>query len=279
MIISRKHRYVYLELPRTGSSAVSVELRENYDGHSFLFKHATYRDFLRNSTPDERKYFAFSGIRNPLDVAVTRYAHLSEDTRGHFSNPEQIAMRRSIAGRLERRIYRWVQETKPDFETFLARVYVLPYDTWSSLDHKRLDALIHFENLADDFGSVLRRLGIDPVRPLPVRNATPGRDRDYLSYYTPGAIRQAVRIFGPYMQEWGYGFPEAWGRVRVPLSSRILYRIARVPRSFYWRFFRYRDYVKMLPARLYTPPERAREQAELAEELRTDDALSGTKAT
>ena len=30
----------------------------------------TYRDFLRQATEDEKTYFVFSGIRNPLDVAV-----------------------------------------------------------------------------------------------------------------------------------------------------------------------------------------------------------------
>jgi hypothetical protein len=275
MIVSHKHRYVYVEVPRTGSSAVSMELREMYDGQSFLFKHATYRDFLRNATPDEKTYFAFSGIRNPLDVAVTRYTHLLEDTRGHFSEPEQIAMRRSVAGRLERRLYRWVQDTRPDFEAFLRRVYLLPFDTWTSLDHKRLDAIIRFESLAEDFEAVLRRVGMEPVRPLPVVNVTPGRERDYLSYYTPRAAGLAVKIFGPYMQEWSYAFPESWGPVRVPVRSKLLYRFARVFRTIYWRFFRYRDYVRMLPTRLYHAPEETREPAD--DNRRPEEAVSQTK--
>jgi hypothetical protein len=276
MIVSHKHRYVYVELPRTGSSAVSAELRENYDGQSFLFKHATYRDFLRVATPDEKTYFTFSGLRNPLDVAVTRYTHLLEDSRGHFSEPEQVQMRGSVAGRLERRLFRWVQQTQPDFETFLKRVYVLPFDTWSSLDHKRFDAIIRFENLATDFEAVVRQLGLEPVRPLPERNVTPGRERDYEAYYTPGAVRAAVRIFGPYMQEWGYQFPESWGAVRVPLRSKVLYRLARVPRTIYWRLFRYRDYVRMLPTRLYHPPERTRQDPGV-EQLRPEEAVTQTK--
>ena len=72
MMISHQHRYVYIEVPRTGSSAVRRELREMYDAEPILRKHATYRDFLRQASADEKTYFAFSGIRNPLDVAVTR---------------------------------------------------------------------------------------------------------------------------------------------------------------------------------------------------------------
>ena len=81
MVISHLHRYVYVEVPRTGSSAISRELRENYDGEQILRKHATYRDFLREATEDEQSYFTFSGVRNPLDVAVTRYVHLTRNPK------------------------------------------------------------------------------------------------------------------------------------------------------------------------------------------------------
>ena len=54
MIISHAHRYVFVEVPRTGSRAVATELREHYDGHEILRTHATYSDFLRQATDDER---------------------------------------------------------------------------------------------------------------------------------------------------------------------------------------------------------------------------------
>ena len=38
MIISHRHRYVFVKLPRTGSSAVRRELRELYDGVPILHK-------------------------------------------------------------------------------------------------------------------------------------------------------------------------------------------------------------------------------------------------
>ena len=244
MVISHLHRYVYVEVPRTGSSAVSQELRKNYAGELILRKHATYRDFLRVATPDERTYFVFSGVRNPLDVAVTRYTHLKEDSRGHFSDPHHVGLRNSLASRLERRVFAWVQRTNADFATFLRRWYVLPYDTWTSLDHDRMDMVLRFESLADDFAEVLRRIGIQPVRALPVFNATPGRERDFISYYTPPAIRRAVWVFGPYMEHWGYSFPASWGVVSAPAWSRYLMRIVRWFRAVYWNHFRFADYVK-----------------------------------
>jgi hypothetical protein len=247
MIISHRHRYLFVEVPRTGSTAISAELRENYDGHGILRKHASYRDFLRAASDDERTYFTFAAVRNPLDIAVTRYVRLKDDVQELYRDPTKVAVRNSLAGRLERRIYAWVQRTDADFERFLRRWYLLPYDTWTTLDHERMDAVIRFESLTADFDATLQRMGITPLRELPVRNATPGRDRDWERHYTPGAIRRAVWVFGPYMERWGYAFPESWGAIRIPFWSRVLYRVAHVIRSVYWKHFRFADYVKRRP--------------------------------
>jgi hypothetical protein len=41
MTISRRHRYVFVEVPRNGSSAVRRALRELYDGAPMRNKHGT----------------------------------------------------------------------------------------------------------------------------------------------------------------------------------------------------------------------------------------------
>jgi hypothetical protein len=254
MIISHQHRYVFVEMPRTGSRAVANELEAYYDGHEILRKHATYTDFLRTATDDEKTYFSFSSVRNPLDVAVTRYAHLVANKDNRFTDARQIGLRNSLSSRIERRIHRWVVKHDADFEAFLRRWYVVPYDTWTSLDHRRLDLVMRTETLSDDFAVALERIGIEPVRRLPVVNATPGRDEDYLRFYTEGARKRAAWVFGPYMREWGYEFPESWGTMKVPWWSGPLMRIIRIPRMVYWKYLRFSDYVKKRPGGLAPNP-------------------------
>lgn len=254
MIISHTHRYVFVEMPRTGSRAVATELEQFYDGHEVLRKHATYSDFLRHATDDEKTYFSFSSIRNPLDVAVTRYAHLRANKDDRFTSSRQISLRNSMSSRIERRIHHWVLKHDADFEAFLRRWYVLPYDTWTSLDHRRLDMVMRTESLADDFAVALQRIGIEPVRRLPVVNATPGREDDFESFYTPETRKRAAWVFGPYMREWEYEFPASWGSVHVPWWSTPLMRIVRVPRMIYWKYLRFGDYVKKRPGGLAPNP-------------------------
>ena len=239
VIISHRHRYLFVELPRTGSTAIRRELRELYDGVPILHKHATYLEFERQASEAERSYFVFSGIRNPLDDAVSRYFKLRTDHKQRFSDPEHHQRRRRpLNNLLDRRMYDYLRRTDADFSTFFLHFYHLPYDTWASLSHRQFDYVIRFENLVEDFDTALRRIGIDPVRPLPQVNSTRQRDRSYADYYTPAAVRRARRVMGPYMQRWGYRFPESWDVEPPSRFHRLSYegfsRVAQV----YWRALR-----------------------------------------
>ena len=239
MIVSDRHRYVFIELPRTGSSAISRELRQSYDGRPFLRKHSTYREFLAAARPEQRGYFAFSCIRNPLDDAVSRYFKYRTDHRAHFSQKGHPG-RRGLVGLRDRLIWRWMQRREMDFPAFFRSVYVVPYDNWASESHGSLDLVIRFEHLEADFAAALARLGIEPIRPLPVRNVTGGRRRDFAAYYTPETIGRAKWVFGPFMRRWGYGFPSEWGEARLSRWAEAQFRVLGVLRAFYWRHLRFR---------------------------------------
>ena len=264
MIISHEHRYVFIELPRTGSSTINHELRRNYGGEWMLGKHSNYQDFLRVATPDERTYFAFAGIRNPLDVTVSRYAQVQADARERFTDRTKRAARTSLPEQIENRVFDWVQRNDATFEQFLLHWYWLPYDTWASVDHRRMDFVIRFESLADDFAEAIRRIGLEPKRRLPQRNVTVGRSRSLDDYYTSAAARRrAAWVFGPYMREWGYSFPESWGPLDVPTWSEAELRVLRFYRGLYWRFLRF------VPTHT---PRKSREQRELERAERAERA-------
>ena len=223
MIVSHEHRYVFVEVPHTGTMAISQALRDSYGGEFVLRKHATYADFLRAATPDQRDYFAFAGVRNPLDLAVSRYFRFKNKERPIMGDPAWIARHGSVAQRMDQRVIDWIKRTDADFEAFLLRWYRLPYDSWSSLDQKRYDTVMRFESLQADFDETLHRIGIEPVGPLPSTNVTPGRERNWLQYYTPRARKRAIWVFGPFMEQWGYSFPSEWGDVRVPLLEQAAF--------------------------------------------------------
>jgi len=239
MIISHQYRYLFVELPRTGSTAIARELVTHYGGKKILYKHSTYQDFLRKATPEEKKYFVFSCIRNPLDEAVSRYFKLKTDHRGQFTNLDVVQRRRNLVSRMDRSISRFLRRTDACFPTFFKKYYRVSYNSWAHLSHKQFDCVIRFENLSTDFNQVLRKIGIEPIRLLPARNQTDGRGPDFASYYTPEIIPRAKKVFGPFMKEWGYEFPPDWGDASLSWWNVFEFHFLNVFRVLYWRHLRF----------------------------------------
>jgi hypothetical protein len=129
MIISQKHKYLFVELPRTGSTAVSKELRRHYDGESILKKRATYRDFVAQATAEERSYFTFFSERNPVDK-LSLYFKYKTDQRG-YENREIYRRCNPWISRLMRTQFRYVKENDATFSEFCRKFYFLPYDDWT----------------------------------------------------------------------------------------------------------------------------------------------------
>ena len=234
MIISRKHRYLFVELPHTASSAIHRELCEYYDGVPILQKHSYYHQFLEIASEEERRYFVFSNIRNPLDVTVTLYCKYKSNHKGAFTDPNRWKSNGGDITDLELKRFRFIQENDADFPTFFKRFHRFPpYDNWSRLAHKDFDFVIRYENLQADFSKALELMRIPQQRPLPVVNPTAGKETDFWSYYVPEIRRQAVTVFGPFLSRWGYPFPPEWDDTSIPWSSRLLFHLAGVLKTYF----------------------------------------------
>lgn len=234
MIISHKHKYLFVELPLTASTAISKELCDTYDGAPILRKHARYHEFLKIAKPDEKNYFVFSCIRNPLDTIASQYFKRKTNHKGNYTKMERWLGRGRHVRRHALEEFDFVKNTGADFPAFFKKFYKLPYDNWSSLAHKEFDFVIRFENLQDDFAEVLELLGIEQKRPLPLVNKT-SEKQDFLAYYTPEIYEQARRVCGPFMKKWGYDFPPEWGDNSVPWSSQIQFYVL----GFWRKLFRW----------------------------------------
>lgn len=237
MIISSKHRYIFIQLPHTASSSIAKELIQNYDGQKILDKHSAYHEFKKIASADEKKYFIFSCIRNPLDVVVTRYFKYKTNHRQEFTNPKAWKMNGGWVPDYQLRRFRYVQENT-DFSVYFNKYYKFTYDNWSSLDHKKFDFVIRFEHLQKDFIQVLHKIGIEPLRPLPLVNKTSDKEKDPFSYFTPETQMQAKAIFGPFMKKWGYDFPVEWGDSSVPWVYRLEYELSGIAKKLYWKYWK-----------------------------------------
>ena len=237
MVISDKNKYLFVELPRTASTAISKELCENYDGIQILYKHATYDDFLKTASYVQQKYFTFSCIRNPLDKTLSQYFRLKNDHKGYFSKLRK-KNNLTLAEWYLLRKYDFVQNKNADFVTYIKKISKFPYNDWSCLSHKQFDYVIKFENIQNDFAHVVKLLGLKQKRPLPVVNRTSLRNRDFLPYYKLDITELVKKKFSPFMRRWGYDLPSEWGNSRVSWINELEFQISTMFMKLYWKYFR-----------------------------------------
>lgn len=234
MIVCHEDRLLYVLLPHTAGTAIAAELCEQYGGEPILKKHSAYHEFLAITNAEERTYRVFSAIRNPLDEAVSIYFKYKTDHNEQFSRAHSEGSISVTRRDLER--YDFIHETNATFADYLQRFYRFPYDNWSRLAHRRFDLVLRFENLQEDFSKMLEIAGVEQVRALPYKNVTGMRDDRYLEQFTDDTIAKARRIFGPFMDNWGYALPAAWGA--ASWWGRIQFAALGPPRWAYWRFLR-----------------------------------------
>jgi len=226
MIISHLHRYLFVEVPHTASTAISRELCEHYDGHRILHKHANYVEFLRHCSRKEKSYYVFAGIRNPLDVFVTEYTKYLTNHNGVFTDLRRRSESGGWVDQEQLTRFQFVQESGRTFADYIHRFHSRVYHNWFFVDHKRFDRVMRYESVSEDFEAVLADLNISPVRELPVVNRSQ-RDRDYASYYDRPNIRQhMVWTCGPFMLKWRFHFPDDWPVTAVPTIARVRFALA-----------------------------------------------------
>jgi hypothetical protein len=184
---------------KTASSAIAWELCKHYDGEEILHKHATISEFREQAGESERGYFSFAGVRNPLDVLVSRFVFRRD---GRNSGEDHLEQQRFIwahGGDFNEYFFEYLVRRQPR-KLALA---IVPND-WNSEAFASIDYIYRYETLQEDFAAILSRLNITQVRELlPLGNPTAGKG-DYLDYYENWSLIVASKLFADYLLRFEY---------------------------------------------------------------------------
>lgn len=237
MVISHKHRYLFIEVPGTASWAIRNELLECYGGEPIVHKHAAFSEFARGAKPEQREYFVFATVRNPLDSLVSRYLKYRYPRR---ELPERELLEELVIDYADLRRQQDIVSNSRSFTDYLRKYHRRPLSEMIDLSRRRLDYVIRFETLQQGFSEVLSLLGIPQVRPLPVINRTRGKEEAFLRFYDDRASRKlARRACAPFMRRWGYEFPADWEAGSSGLLAQLQYHALDWPRFVYMTRLRY----------------------------------------
>lgn len=244
MVISHKNKYLFVEVPRTGSTAIKNELIEHYNGETVLHKHATLSEFLKKASKSEKDYFIISGKRNPLDRTISefiKYKHNHNDVFNRFSSRMKQASWFSLKYHRANYFFKRVSFAQRDtttFEDYYYRFFDKPYCDFGFLDHPRSNYVVEFENITNDFTKMINTLGLDVVRELPHRNKTENKKKVFWEYYEKKELRsRVIKNTSIYYLISGYKFPVDWEASDPSIIDWLRFYFSNFPKILYWKYF------------------------------------------
>lgn len=228
MIISHKHKYIFIGLPFSGSSAISKELIEQYHGESIYFKHTNIHSILNNKKIDISKYFVFAVYRDPIDICITTYSKYLNNAKEVYTNKKYLIKNGGHISSKDIKTYNYIKSNKIDFNGYIKDKHkgFLPYDFVFSINEKYLNFQIDFKHLNEDFKLALSKIGIKVKRDLPSYNKTKNK-------FVSDAVID-LKFFEPYYLRRDSLF-SSLKEFKIKLFFfRILYHILHSFRKWVW---------------------------------------------
>lgn len=215
MIISHGRKYIFVHIPKTGGTALSLALEaramkddiligdtpkaarrrgrlKGAQSSGRLWKHSRLADIYGLVTQDEvEAFFTFTIVRNPWDRVVSYYHWLRDQG---FDHPAVgLAKGQDFSGFL-------------NGEHTQSTLRAAPYGSYvqDQAGQERCDLFIRLEHLADDLAPLQTHLGFS-LGEIPVVNISK-REVNYRGYYSDADRALVADICAKDIARFGYSF-------------------------------------------------------------------------
>tara|TARA_X000000950_G_scaffold281573_1_gene378623 strand:+ start:61 stop:678 length:618 start_codon:yes stop_codon:yes gene_type:complete len=205
MIISHKHKFVSLHLPKTGGTSCNNELAKYDEKNRFKIGHPTLMELMRikrfgNLRAD---YFKFTFVRNPFDRLVSAFFYISRHSRWQADcrMRKKFGMNNVSFSFFVKNILPLILKT-PNIRP---RHFKLQSDFFFEDNKNLLDFVGKFENLQEDFNTICDKIGI-PRQKLAHKNKT--KHKHYTEYYDEETKQIVAENYAKDIEYFGYEFGE-----------------------------------------------------------------------
>ena len=175
-MISHSHRYVFIQVPKTGSSTIKHTLCKHttaINDYDIVKRHSNYNRYLE-VYPESENYFKFCFVRNPWDWLVSFYTY--KQRRGKWQ--------------------------KLDFKTFVLRKHIRGFFGWIDSMSSPY-SVFRFEDMQSDYDQICEQIGINKTK-LPHRNKT--KHKHYTKYYDDETRSIVAKKYARDIEYFGYKF-------------------------------------------------------------------------
>jgi len=217
MLLSVKHRFLFVHIAKTGGTSVRAALQglrwrdpwywpmflcsrfSHLSGHRIATKlprHAKVvaaKELLPREFFDQLFKFAF--VRNPWDLQVSSFHHIRRE------RPQYLGGHVGFEGFLH-----WKLDPDRPYQYHVDTSIELQTDYLVDLHGKVVvDFIGRYERLPEDFADACRQIGI-PSPALPHQRQARDRKQDYRGYYSDETAELVARHFARDIEILGYDF-------------------------------------------------------------------------
>ena len=203
-MISHKHNFFFVSVPKTGSSSVEIALRKYCISMPPSKKHFTYDEYINNKEDKELinfDYFSFAFVRNPFDRLVSQFFFSGRRFWNKYGlNQGSFCFKNYV----EKIVSKNIPFSSHRYES--TKSNKLDKD-WSQLQFvsPNIDFIGKLENIQQDFDVVCDKIGI-PQQQLPHENKT--AHRHYTEYYDDETRKIVAEKCAKDIKYFGYKFGE-----------------------------------------------------------------------
>ncbi len=187
MILSHKHKFLFIENPKTASTSINNFLRVNVEDALFIrtpskkHQNSSRHCNLENALLDFKeafKYFKFCFVRNPWDIVVSWFFFYKKN------------------GKIDDSLI---------FEDFVKGVTLRKTYFGIINDPRGFNFIGKFENLNNDFNFICQKIGIK-FKELPHENEHKHKYKHYTEYYNNNTRQIIAEKFSKNIEYFGYKF-------------------------------------------------------------------------
>jgi Sulfotransferase family len=232
MIVSHKHKFIFIKTKKTAGTAIEATLSELCGPSDVItpFREESEQDRKGLSPQNYRIEHPLKPKRSFLRKLLMRPERYYHQSVGFYEHMPAWRVRAYVGEEVwrsyfkfafdrnpwERQVSWYLYKTKgkrprPSFERFMAsrrRAYVDNYQLYAIDGALAVDFLGRYERLEEDLNAALERAGVGRRVTIPRTNVTPNKDesRDYRSYYSPEMRARVAEWYQPEIALLGYGY-------------------------------------------------------------------------
>jgi chondroitin 4-sulfotransferase 11 len=191
-VISHKHKFIFVHIPRTGGTSVERFFNEpiNWGNHNSL-------QWYSQSFGEYDRYFKFAFVRNPWDKMLSEYFWF-RNTKHLYPDETVKKFFRKSASCFSEFVPLFLNSVEGDLSHRLSQLeFLQPIND--------MDYIGRLEKYSEDFVKICSHLGIDTESPLHENYTT---HRPYWEYYDDETRQIVAEKYAKDIEYFGYEFGE-----------------------------------------------------------------------